>query len=195
MIVARTDMAYPDLWVAPGSKNTALGQHYGIQENFVTGGRGLGMWQMARLQRDSYLLWGTVAPRLCCCVCRTIALGWDINACLPPQLAALGVLPPDFQPCSQLPIHCHLLPRGSTHHQHGVAPVATPSRRGLCPANRSSAGTPPRSPAGLGDGVLGAHHQVLAGAAGHKLHPERAVLVRAELAGPLCACLWGGWGA
>ncbi|KAL4418953.1 hypothetical protein ABPG77_001775 [Micractinium sp. CCAP 211/92] len=36
MVVARTDMAYPDLWVAPGSKNTALGQHYGMQEDFVT---------------------------------------------------------------------------------------------------------------------------------------------------------------
>lgn len=37
MIVARSDMAYQDLWVAPGSKDTALGQQYGMQEDFVTG--------------------------------------------------------------------------------------------------------------------------------------------------------------
>lgn len=38
MVIARTDMAYPSLWVAPGSKDTAVGRHFGMQEDFVTGG-------------------------------------------------------------------------------------------------------------------------------------------------------------
>ncbi|KAL4448196.1 hypothetical protein ABPG75_005415 [Micractinium tetrahymenae] len=36
MLVSRSDVAYPDLWVAPGSKDTTLGQHYGMDDDFVT---------------------------------------------------------------------------------------------------------------------------------------------------------------
>lgn len=102
MIVARTDMAYPDLWVAPGSKDTALGQHYGMQEDFVTGGHGLGMWQKARLLRICVCFWGTVVrPGFDAVYVGSLHVGWDIKACSSCELAALGV--PPSRPLALLP--------------------------------------------------------------------------------------------
>lgn len=36
-LVQRTDVAYPDLWVANGSKDSALGRGMGMDGDFVTG--------------------------------------------------------------------------------------------------------------------------------------------------------------
>ena len=37
MPITRTDMAYPDLWVQPGSKDSAVAAALGIDEDFVLG--------------------------------------------------------------------------------------------------------------------------------------------------------------
>jgi hypothetical protein len=36
--VTRTDVAYPDLWVAPGSRDTRLGRGLAMDDDFVLGG-------------------------------------------------------------------------------------------------------------------------------------------------------------
>jgi hypothetical protein len=66
-LVQRTDVAYPNLWVANGSAASPLGQALGMDGNFVTGE-----------SRARGMLWCLSARVLCalarqCCAARTLS--------------------------------------------------------------------------------------------------------------------------